>query len=460
MKKKLVYILLPDGVGLRNFSFGDFLKTGEEQGYEVVYWNNTEFPLSDIGLEEIKITNSKSHFFSDILKRARTIIELKQNSKRSKSDVYLSYIFPKSYKGIKRAIKSILVDILVFFCSSKSGLNWISKKIFSFERKTDYYQNCIEVLKTEMPSILFSTNQRPLASVAPLLAAQDLGIPTATFIFSWDNLPKGTLVVKSDYYFVWSNHMKKELLYYYPHISENQIIITGTPQFQPHYKKDNIIPKKEFFDSYNLDENIKYICFSGDDITTSPNDHFYLEDLANNVRKLNEDGGQYGIIYRKCPVDFSDRHLSIYNQNKDIIRLIDPKWENLGNSWNRVMPTPDDLQLLVSTAHYSEVVINVGSSMVFDFAAHNKPCIFLDYNTDKVADPTWKIEKIYKFIHFQSMPSSSAVSWLRSKDDFKNVLNESLQSDLVHTKEWYQKICGPSPERSIENIWNAFKRII
>jgi hypothetical protein len=38
-----------------------------------------------------------------------------------------------------------------------------------------------------------------------LLAAQQLGIPTATFIFSWDNLPKATMVVETDYY-VWSDH--------------------------------------------------------------------------------------------------------------------------------------------------------------------------------------------------------------------------------------------------------------
>jgi hypothetical protein len=36
-------------------------------------------------------------------------------------------------------------------------------------------------------------------------AAQELGIPTATFIFSWDNLPKATLVLEPDYYFVWSD---------------------------------------------------------------------------------------------------------------------------------------------------------------------------------------------------------------------------------------------------------------
>jgi hypothetical protein len=40
------------------------------------------------------------------------------------------------------------------------------------------------------------------------------------------------MVVETDYYFVWSSHMKQELLYYYPYINDDQIIITGTPHLK------------------------------------------------------------------------------------------------------------------------------------------------------------------------------------------------------------------------------------
>ena len=81
-----------------------------------------------------------------------------------------------------------------------------------------------------------------------MLAARDLNIPTAVFIFSWDNLPKGMLVVEADYYFVWSTHMKNELLYYYSNIKESQIRITGSPQFEGHFDDINIdeIAKQHF----------------------------------------------------------------------------------------------------------------------------------------------------------------------------------------------------------------------
>ena len=40
----------------------------------------------------------------------------------------------------------------------------------------------------------------------------------------------------------------------------------------------------------------KYICFSGDDITTSPNDPVYLGDTAKAIMKLNESGQNLGIV--------------------------------------------------------------------------------------------------------------------------------------------------------------------
>jgi hypothetical protein len=44
-KKSKVFILFPDGVGLRNFAFTRFKEIGEQQGFDITYWNNTIFPL-------------------------------------------------------------------------------------------------------------------------------------------------------------------------------------------------------------------------------------------------------------------------------------------------------------------------------------------------------------------------------------------------------------------------------
>ncbi|QTD37569.1 UDP-glycosyltransferase [Polaribacter batillariae] len=460
-KKKKAFILLPDGVGLRNFAFGNFYKEGNSQDFDITYWNNTKFPVTKLGYKEIPIVHGKPRAISDLYKRAKINIELKQNQKNFNNNVYLSYIFPSNLKNIKSIIKTLIVNFLIFFYNTPRGLQKIRKKIYKLERNSAYYLKFKATLQQEKPAVVFLTNQRPLTAIAPLLAAQDLKIPTITFIFSWDNLPKGTLVVESDYYFVWSKFMKLELLKYYPDVKENQVVITGTPQFECHY--NTVFKTKEaFFKEYNLNLNKKYICFSGDDVTTSPNDQFYLEDLAKIVRKLNKKGHNLGIIYRKCPVDFTNRHLEIYHKYKEEIVLIDPKWENLGNSWNQVMPLPEDLTLLANTVHFSELVINVGSSMVFDFVAQNKPCAFLNYNTVKKSNKNWHIKEIYKFIHFQSMPNKKAVLWVDSPKDMEtiilNVLNKKI--DLEFTKKWYCKIVAFPQDKASERIWLEINKII
>ena len=62
-KNKLL-VFLPDGIGLRNFVFGNFHKTAKKHNYYITYWNNTQYPINEkLGLDEIKIKKAKNHFF-------------------------------------------------------------------------------------------------------------------------------------------------------------------------------------------------------------------------------------------------------------------------------------------------------------------------------------------------------------------------------------------------------------
>jgi hypothetical protein len=45
--------------------------------------------------------------------------------------------------------------------------------------------------------------------------------------------------------------MKKELLFYYSYIKEEQIFVTGTPQFESHFDTSKLFSKKFFFEQNN-----------------------------------------------------------------------------------------------------------------------------------------------------------------------------------------------------------------
>jgi len=458
-----IFVFLPDGVGLKNFAYTKFYDIGKRLNNEIIFWNNTAFPLKkELGYEEISTPNSPVNPISDLYKRAKIIIELKLNNKETNDYAYITYIFPSSYKGVKNALKSLFVDFLVWRYSSRKGLKKVLDKIYSLERKTELFQKSLSQLKKEAPDFVFCTNQRPITAVAPLLAAQELQIPTATFIFSWDNLPKATLLVKTDYYFVWSDFMKEELLKYTPSVQRDQVLVTGTPQFEPHLDSSLYLEKEFFFKENKLDSTKQYICFSGDDSTTSPNDEFYLEDTAQIVRGLNKEGFNIGIIFRKCPVDFSGRYKEILDEFKDVIFSVDPVWENIGDSWNTIMPAKKDLALLTNTCKHSFLVLNVASSMVFDFVLHNNPCGYFNYQTEKMNDPKWSTKKMYNFIHFRSMPTKDSVLWLNSKSGIREAILKAYKKevDISPTKEWFNIITKSPQGNASENIWKTIREIL
>lgn len=464
MQNNKIFILLPDGIGLRNFAYTNFYEIGINKGFDITFWNNTPFQLSELGFKEIKIHNARIHPITDFLKNAQIKIELSQNIKISKDSVYKSYLFPQTNKNFKSIVKKTIVDLLFLLNNSKKGLLKIKKNIALQERKTKLYFDSLATLKKEKPSVVFCTNQRATLAIASILAAQDLGIPTVSFIFSWDNLPKGTKIIYTDFYFVWSEYMKTELKYYYPNIKDEQIFITGTPQFESHFNKKILQSKEEFFVKYKLDSNKKYICFSGDDRTTSPNDPVYLSDTARAIRILNNKGYNLGIIFRRCPVDFSNRFDEVLEQYKDIITPLIPAWKKIGEGWNTVLSTKEDLVLQTNTIFHTELVINLGSSMVFDYVAHHKPCGFINYDVKNKQHPNWSVKKIYSLIHFRSMPSKEAVFWINSPNEIAETIEKMLSDDsekvIKNAQLWFEKINQHSPELASERIWDAIAKII
>jgi len=463
MNKK-VFIFLPDGVGLRNFALTNFNTIGKKLGYEIVYWNATPFKIRDeLGFDELMIENQNLHPLTTLFTSARKRCELNVFDKKFNEKVYNTYNFPQSYKGIKNALKSIYVNFLVYFKSSEDGVIYLREKIKKLERSTKKYEYCRKQLIEHKPNIVFCTNPRPTQAIASILAAQDLGIPTASFIFSWDNLPKATTLIEPDYYFVWSDYMKNELLQYCPYVQPEQVFVTGTPQFESHFDTSLLQSKEDFFKTYKLKLEKKYICFSGDDVVTSPLDQYYLEDLAISVHELNQKGYNLGIIYRKCPVDFTERYDAVLNKYKDVIVSIDPLWRPLGKNWNQIMPTKEDFALQANICHHAEFVSNIASSMVFDFVAHDKSCLFFDYEQPQLKKGIRDIGQNYNYIHFRSMPSQEAAIFVRDKLKLTTIVKAILdgkQSNVPDGKKWFNVIVGNEPTKASEKIWDAINEIV
>lgn len=453
MKPKVLFIV-PDGSGIKNYLFSNIIPYLYKRGAEVVVCHNlTSKAIHEVeSIHNIKLIQKALPNFAEskIQKFHRESIcyaRLIYNAKLVNNNTILTN-WNTNYKGKKKWFYKV-VEIY----GKRLSVNY--NRILKAERK---YQKLLlnsisdetQYLKKLNPTTVFCTHQRSNNALPMIKAANELGIKTVGAIYSWDNLPKARLTVRTKEYIVWSEYMKEEMELYYPEIERNKIHITGTPQFDFYKDESNSSVKEYFFKNYNLNINKKTICFSGDDEKTSPYDPIYLEDIAQVIIENNVEDN-YQIIFRRSPVDLSSRYDAILNKYSNLIIPITPQWSNNNGEWTQLFPYIEDVKLLTNICKHSDLVINVGSTMAHDFACFQKPTAYINYNPKE--NGKWKIEEIYKYQHFRSIPNKNVVYWIDDKESAYKTIKESILSSKKVTNEWL-KIINIGDIDISENIVN------
>src|SRR5690606_25472422 len=269
-------------------------------------------------------------------------------------------------------------------------------------------------------------------------------------IFSWDNLAsKGRMASDFDYYLVWSNVMKQDLLQFYTAIRQNQIKIVGTPQFVPYVMPQFKVSKQEFVAAFNLDANLKTICFSCGDISTSRNDELYIETIANAI--IENKIEKVNFIVRTSPAEDPIRFHSLV-EKFPFIKWNFPKWEqvrpNHQESWSQRIPTPEDVKQLRALLEYSDLNINMLSTMSLDFMLFDKPVInpvFGNRNNGLYDD-----QRFLGYAHIQHLINSKASKIVKSKEELLSVILHYLENDAdsMNRKEFIKQQVGVSLENT------------
>ncbi len=447
-----IFILVPDGVGIKNYLYTDVFNGLEQYctllhnfDFETIEYLKSETNIkNDIVLPGFKETLTEK-FYRELI----CILRLRINAKKTGNNTILNF-WKNTHKGLSKKLFYGLIKLVSIVINKYKMVLTLEKKYQKSLTNNPFYSKSIILLKKERPDTIFCAHQRDIKAAVLVEAAKELNIKTITVVYSWDNLPKARLAVKANLYLVWSEYMKKEMQLYYPEIDESNIYITGTPQFEHYYKKENLIPKQTFYHKYGLDPSKKIICFSGDDEKTSPDDPSYLTDLANALETSGLDK-YYQIALRRCPVDISGRFISVVKQYPDLIIEINPSWRFEGKThWTAVYPDKLDVSLLVSTVFYSDIVINVGSTMAFDFAMFEKPCIFINYDQKSQNDTNWTVTTIYQFQHFRTMPNQPAVFWLNDKREISNLIKKITFAEVKDGMDlWKKTVLGDFQYASI-----------
>ena len=435
---KKLGIVITDGVGFRNFIMSDFITEATQQFDSVTIYSGLPISAYDaisqskISIKELDVyVESKPVWF---FRKWKEVAHLQKHQSFYGMKDNLDTGYPKN-----NSARALLVKVIYFFTQfihSDTSILFAEKLQFLFFSKNKITQSYLKLLKEDRPSHLFFTHQRPPFLAPFLYAAQQLKIPKSTFIFSWDNLAsKGRMLGTFDYFLVWSNLMKNELLYFYPNVPTEKVKVVGTPQFEPY-----VMPKYEttasvFYAKFRLNPDLKTICYSCADVSIGPNDPVVIRAIANAIRN-NTITSKVQLIVRTSPAEDDSRFKTIREEFPEIIWNV-PKWiltrENHAETWSQRVPSEEDIKDLRSVLEYVDLNINMCSTMSLDFMLFDKPVINTVFGNQE--NGMYNDQRFLNYDHFKKVVDSESVSIAKNETELIQQINEALTNPKQRTAE-------------------------
>jgi hypothetical protein len=435
---KKLGIVITDGVGFRNFIMSDFIAEVTKQFDSVTLYSGLPISAYD-GISQSKITIKELDVYVEskfvwFFRKWKEVAHLQkyQSFYGMKDNLLTGY--PKNNSA--RALMVKLICFFIRFIHSDSSILLAEKLQFLFFSKNRITQSYLKLLKEDQPTHLFFTHQRPPFLAPFLYAAQQLKIPTSTFIFSWDNLAsKGRMLGTFDYFLVWSHLMQSELLYFYPMVKKEKVKVVGTPQFEPYVMLKYKTTAEEFYTKFGLDANLKTICYSCADVTIGPNDPVVIRAIANAIRN-NAIGTKVQLLVRTSPAEDDSRFRAIREEFPEIIWNV-PKWiltrENHAESWSQRIPSEEDIIDLRSLLENVDLNINMCSTMSLDFMLFDKPVINTVFGNPE--NGLYDDQRFLNFGHFKKVVDSQSVTIAKNETELINQINEALSNPNQRTAE-------------------------
>jgi hypothetical protein len=420
-------VVITDGVGYRNFVMSDFLKEASISFTKVIIYSGLSTKMfnldnySNVVVRELPVfIEPKQTWF---YRRLKEIAHLFNHRKKTFGiQDTLNFNKPKGFT--KRAILNRIVYVVTSIFHSESAIRTYEKWQFLSFKNHKTVKVYKDFLQTDLPDILFFTHQRP-PFLAPMLATSNhLNIPNAAFIFSWDNLAsKGRMLGEFDYYLVWSDLMKTELLTFYPNTKKENISIVGTPQFEPYVLEDYKVDKAIFYNEFSLDINKKLICYSCADSSIGKNDTIHIKALWNYIKLHNH----LQLIVRTSPAEDGKRFKNLMVQIPEIKWNI-PKWiqtrKNHTESWSQRLPTKQDVLDLKAILSFSHVNVNMLSTMSLDFMIFDKPVINTVFGNTK--NGLYNDQRFLNYDHYKYVIDSKAVTIATNETELHQQLEEAI----------------------------------
>lgn len=337
-----------------------------------------------------------------------------------------------------------------FFPKNLNSVNMVLRwqtRIFS----VDWYDH---LWTTGTPVTLWSTNPFDVRELPLLRSAQFRNIPTVAMILSWDNITSHTLLpTRFERILVWNTFLRNQLVQYYRY-RPNEITITGIPQADAYYRPSSPISRDEFIRQIGGDPRKALITYTTAPQIISPHEPEIITSLLELITagKLIRPSQ---LLIRIHPRDIAARYQRLMkpgvliNEPGQRSSAFDDKWD----------PQRSDIVHLANTLRYSDVIINVASSMNIDAAPFDRPVVNIAFDGPRSVPYLHSVRRYYTgYTHYIAMMRCGG-SWLvQSPDELLTAINTYLAHPETHRagrQRVVAEFCQFTDGRSGERIGRA-----
>lgn len=422
---KTVFLFLRQGISNRNLLRTDFLKTlkdnpevrtvilspigddpGFRQEFEAPNVCVEKWPRTKVGFWEKRLKNLKDYIW--VSRGLTQAIRVRRLAQRGKWGLMWRDALGSVAKHARITEQQINDWELAIYASQASIAELYNR----------YQPDLVTFTR------LFGTNLHVIKE------AKKRGIPVLCLVESWDNfICKGPLSIIPDRMAVWNHGMVKEAneLHNFP---EENVEVVGVPQFDLYTDNRTFLDRQHFFETHGLDPGKKLITYAASTEGFIPDEPEIFEmvyrALQNDQRAM-----PVQVMLRLHPITspaLRDEYFRRFSGRPNLVVQRPGRVSTLHDGWD---PSWTDMVHLASTIYYSDVVVNIASTMAIDAAVLDKPVVAVAFGVPGKRTRSKYFDDIFDRSHYRKLAVTGGLHLVQSPEALVGAIRSYLANPAM-----------------------------
>ena len=343
--------------------------------------------------------------------------------------------------------RMIFVAPLGFIPGFRHFIQWVDF-ILNPQKEHDY------LFGKYRPDLAFITAANSYSDSGVIKSAKRFGVPTVGMPKSWDNLSKILNPASTDYVLVWSEFMRRQAIRYQGY-RENQIFLTGVPQFDIYARPEYLLSREEFCKQFNFDPAKKIVLYG----SVGGGNRIGMEaDYPEMIQEWIDSGELSKVQVLVRPhigyVGDIEKFQRLAQCPNIVIDQTDTQDARIPDHWD---PSFGHLVHLYNSLHHADICVTIGSTLTLDAIACGTPAINIKFDKDPHVSSADSVRRLHGTDYVTALTSMDATWVVESKESFlealKAVLERGEKKDTrAMMNRFIYKNDGKSAERIVEAI--------